>query len=43
MSLLKPQDTLLVAKGHEKYQILKNKRIYFNDKEIILNELEDNE
>ena len=32
----KPNDILLVAgKGHEKYQIIKSKKIRFNDKEIL--------
>ena len=31
-------DILLVGKGHEKTQDIGNKKIYFSDKKIILNE-----
>jgi len=35
IELARPQDTVLIAgKGHEAYQIYKNTKIYFNDKEI---------
>ena len=41
---LRPLDILLVAgKGHENYQIIKNKRISFSDKEVILGRLGLNE
>ena len=41
---LKSGDVLLVAgKGHENYQIIKNKRIPFSDKKIILDRLSLNE
>ena len=41
---LKDGDVLLVAgKGHENYQIIKNKRIPFSDKKIILDRLSLNE
>ena len=41
---LKNGDVLLVAgKGHENYQIIKNKRIPFSDKKIILDRLNLNE
>ena len=44
MKELKKGDTLLVAgKGHENYQIIKNKRIPFSDKKVILNRLSLNE
>ena len=44
MKELKKGDTLLVAgKGHENYQIIKNNRIPFSDKKVILNRLSLNE
>jgi UDP-N-acetylmuramyl tripeptide synthase len=44
MDDLKAGDILLVAgKGHENYQIIKNKRIPFSDKKIILDRLISNE
>ena len=34
--IAKPKDILLVAgKGHENYQIIKSKKIKFNDKDIL--------
>ena len=37
---LKSGDVLVVAgKGHENYQIIKNKKISFSDKEVVLNKL----
>jgi UDP-N-acetylmuramyl tripeptide synthase len=44
MDDLKAGDILLVAgKGHENYQIIKNKRIPFSDKKVILDRLSSNE
>jgi UDP-N-acetylmuramoyl-L-alanyl-D-glutamate--2,6-diaminopimelate ligase len=38
MDLLKEGDVLLVAgKGHETYQIIGDKTIFFSDRDIILN------
>ena len=38
--MLKKNDILLVlGKGHEDYQIIKDKRIYFDDKKIVLENL----
>ena len=40
MDDLKTGDILLVAgKGHENYQVIKNKRIPFSDKKVILDRL----
>ena len=37
LSLLKPKDILLIAgKGHENYQIIGNNKIYFSDRETVL-------
>lgn len=34
--IVKPNDILLIAgKGHENYQIIKSKKIEFNDKNIL--------
>ena len=36
LSLAKPGDVVLVAgKGHEDYQIIKDKKIYFSDRQVI--------
>ena len=44
MDDLKTGDILLVAgKGHENYQIIRNKRIPFSDKKVILDRLSSNE
>ena len=44
MDDLKAGDILLVAgKGHENYQIIKNKKIPFSDKKVILDRLSSNE
>lgn len=40
ISLLEENDILLIlGKGHENYQIIKNERLYFNDKEVATNYL----
>jgi UDP-N-acetylmuramoyl-L-alanyl-D-glutamate--2,6-diaminopimelate ligase len=42
IDFIKSGDTLIIAgKGHEKYQIIDNKRIYFSDSEIATNKLLD--
>ena len=42
IDFIKSGDTLIIAgKGHEKYQIINNKRIYFSDSEIATNKLID--
>ena len=33
---------LILGKGHEKYQIIKNKKIHFDDKEIAIKYLNKN-
>ena len=39
-NIANPNDVLLVAgKGHEDYQIIKSKKIKFNDKEILIKNL----
>ena len=44
MDDLKTGDILLVAgKGHENYQIIRNKRVPFSDKKVILDRLSSNE
>ncbi len=36
MKIARPTDTLLIAgKGHETYQIIRNKQIHFSDKEVV--------
>ncbi len=43
LSILKKDDILLIAgKGHEDYQILKDKTIHFSDKEEVLDYIENN-
>ncbi len=40
ISLLEDNDILVLAgKGHEKYQVIKDKKIHFDEKEIIMQEL----
>lgn len=40
IQLLEKNDILIVlGKGHEKYQIIKNKKIFFDDKQIILDNI----
>jgi UDP-N-acetylmuramoyl-L-alanyl-D-glutamate--2,6-diaminopimelate ligase len=40
INLTKPNEILLVAgKGHENYQIIKNKKIFFSDAKEIQNNL----
>ena len=42
IDFIKSGDTLIIAgKGHEKYQIINDKRIYFSDSEIAINKLLD--
>ena len=37
MSIAKEDDIILIAgKGHENYQILKDKTIHFDDKEVVM-------
>ena len=41
IDLLKENDVLLIlGKGHEKYQIIKDKYIYHDDKECVLNNID---
>jgi UDP-N-acetylmuramoyl-L-alanyl-D-glutamate--2,6-diaminopimelate ligase len=40
INFIKSGDTLIIAgKGHEKYQIIKDKKIYFSDSEVATNKL----
>ena len=44
ISLLKKDDALLIlGKGHEEVMIIKDKRIPFNDKKVVLEYLKEND